>query len=385
MSGQARRAMVAGLAVASAFSSMPSAFYHLVESPWPLAWTTPVLFVVHGVAQIAAMGAVLRRRRSPDPVRTARTVVWLLLANAVGGLVLVAAPPTGAGAVVVLLAGRVLCGAALGAITALVSGVVAARPGGPAVVTAAVLGAVGCGSLLAGALTALGLSRSAALGVGVGGLAGAAVVLAASSRAIGLTRPDEAPAVARARAVDGGARGRPGAGIAAALTLAFASHGVLALFSSVLPGLVASLAHGAALVAGVTAGTVMLAAGAVRLLLRSSRARAVRLTGLLAAALGGALLAGGLAGASLPSALTGGLLLGAACGIAYETALGLATSVDRTGGALIRVQRAAQLGLVLPVALWPLASAGSALLAHLPAPVPSAAWAATAGGAGVAR
>lgn len=346
---QIRWTLAAGLAAASAFSAMPSAFYHLVDSPWPLAWTTPALFVAHGLAQVAAMTAVLRRSgpSSPD-----KTVAGLLVLDAAAGLVLVAAPAHGARGLLVLLVGRVLTGVVLGLIVPLVSRELVGADGGPAVVTAAMLGGVGIGSLAAGALAASGLGRSQVLAVGVGALLVAAFG-AALGRRSSVRAPWRTPEVRRS-AERVGPHASPRGAVAVALTLAFAANGLLAVFTSTLPGVVAGLGHGSALLAGATAGTVMLAAGAARLPLAGLPGRAVRVIGVVAALVGAVALGAGLARGVLVAALAGGVLLGAAAGIGVEAAFALAAGAGDGGRSLIRVQRSAQLGLVVPVACWPL-------------------------------
>ncbi|NTW41689.1 MAG: hypothetical protein HGA44_17725, partial [Cellulomonadaceae bacterium] len=69
------------LAAVSALSSAPSAFYHVVQDTTGAAWTTSLLFVAYGSAQLVTTATVAARPRwSPD--RTARAGFVLLL---VGG------------------------------------------------------------------------------------------------------------------------------------------------------------------------------------------------------------------------------------------------------------------------------------------------------------
>ncbi|HEY0187322.1 MAG TPA: hypothetical protein VGC67_07525 [Cellulomonas sp.] len=335
--------LTVALAVASAYSAFPSAFYHLVQEQTGSRWTTAVLFTVHGVAQVAAMTVLTRGRLAArvTALGTGRAVAVLLVVDALGAAVLVAAPAPGGAAV--LLAGRVLTGLALGGLTPLVTAGLAGHPRGTELATVAILGAVGVGSLLAGLLAGAGWSRAGVLAVGLVALPAAAwlvrgvrgaVVPAPADR---LPLPDLRPAPSRR--------------LASWVLLAFACNGVLGLFCSTLPGVVAALAQGASLVAGATTGLVMISAGVARLVLGRLPARPVRMLAVAAAAGGTVVEALALSADHLAGALVGAALLGAAAGIGFDTALRLAG--PHGVPALARVQRGGQLGLVLPVLAYP--------------------------------
>jgi len=321
----------------------------------------------------------------------------LLLADAcAGGLLVLAPPPGGFG---LLLAGRLITGLLLGMITPLATRRLLGAPGGSAVAVAAIFGGVGVGSLSAGALAGLGLTRPAVLAVGVG------LLLVTAGVVTRLERNDEstshAAGVERNAADDGADRPRAGgstrtagqrSGTAAnprGVLLAFTANGVLALFTSTLPGVVAAHGSDSTLLAGATAGLVMLAAGGVRLGLGRLSARAVTVAGAVGAGAGIWLFTVGLhtSDGGVAALLGGGLLLGAAAGLGYEAAL---RTVDRPGSptptgitpdgitpdgitpdgitpdgidpdsADVRlartaaVQRGGQLGLVVPVLIYPL-------------------------------
>lgn len=348
--------LVLALTVASAFSAFPSAYYHRVAEATGSQWATAVLFVAHGIASVLAMSLLAR----PGPaLRTARiglgrTVPALLILDAVGALLLVLAPdPAG---VAWLLAGRVVTGAALGALTPLVTAGLSRDRSGTALATAAILGGVGLGSLLAGVLAQIGLTRTEVFATGLAGLLAAAAL----TRRAGLADPsgvtpgrDGNPVLATAP-VPVPVVPSPMAPVVGCVVLAFAANGVLGLFTSTLPGFVAAKAGGAELVAGATAGLVMLAAGTARLTLLRASAGSVRVAAIVAAVAGAVLFAAGSLAGAVVVALLGGMALGAAAGVGYDTAL--RTAADRAGGIgpVAEVQRGGQLGLILPVLVYPL-------------------------------
>ncbi|GAB6898901.1 hypothetical protein [Kineosporia succinea] len=315
------------LGCASAFSALPGAFYHRVAETTGSTWSTVWLFTGHGLAGTLALTVLLARSGRP---LAPRALPVLLVADAAAGLLLVLAPaPGGFG---LLLAGRLLTGALLGLITTLATGLLLAAPGGSRVAVAMIFGGVGVGSLGAGLLSGAGWSRAAVLGLGVAGLICAATVV--------LLDPGRPEHLEREAPVSGGETSNR------AVALAFVSNGVLALFTSTLPGVVADHGSGSALLAGSTAGIVMLAAGGARLGLTRLPATA----GLGVAVIGVFLFGAGLAHGGVPLLLAGGLLLGAAAGIGYDAALNLSSGVI----GLHAVQRGGQLGLVLPVLVYPL-------------------------------
>lgn len=337
MGGASR--LTAALATASAFSALPSAFYHRIAEASGTTWTTALLFASHGVACILAMSVCARSGPRLAGVPRARIVSGLLLADAVGSAFLVLAPePEGTA---MLLAGRLVTGAALGALTPLVTESLAGARGGTVLATAAVFGGVGAGSLAAGLFAAAGATRSAVFAVGTTSLVIVALLVRSAT-----PPPQDSPA-------------RPGPATAAmpvavCAALAFAANGVLGLFTSTLPGVIAARSAGSVLVAGATAGIVMLAAGAARLAVRSTGWR-------LGSVIGGCASAGTLLfllsphsvdGLATITALAGGALLGAAAGLSYDAALrGAAEAVsarDRLRS-VAHVQRGGHLGLVLPV------------------------------------
>lgn len=377
------------LAAAGAFSALPGAFYHHVAEATGSTWSTVWLFAGHGLAGVVGLSLLSRGARSgaAAPGTGSRLLPRLLLADAIAGLLLVLAPPPGGFAL--LLAGRLITGFLLGMITPLATGLLLGSRSGSAVAVAAIFGGVGAGSLGAGALSGLGLSRPAVLGTGVLLLLSVTALVTRMLREAGPVAAETPPAAdpqagRRLASTDrqdpetdsattGIDRRAAGAGfdVAAGVVLAFVANGVLALFTSTLPGVVAAHGSDSTLLAGATAGLVMLAAGGVRLGLGRLSARAVNLTGGLGAGIGICLFATGLSAphGSVAALLGGGLLLGGAAGLGYEAALRTVGPADVHAGAARRggteltaarlartaaVQRGGQLGLVVPVLLYPL-------------------------------
>lgn len=329
------------LAAASAYSAVPAAWYHTVQEATDWRWTTAVLFTVHGVGQVAAMSVLARPRvaRRVAARATGAVVAALLVLDAAGAVLLAAAPAPGG--FWLLLAGRAVTGCAIGALTPLATAGLTRGGRGTELATVAILGAVGAGSLGAGALSAAGWSRAAVLALGAVPLVAGAWLVRGVPAELGVQVPTSEQADAPA----------PTAGVALWAVVAFACNGVLGLFCSTLPGVVAGLAHGATAVAGATTGIVMVSAGVARLALGGLPTRGVVAVTAVVAAAGGAALGVGLTNELLALALAGAAALGAAAGVGFDAAL--RTARPRGVAALARVQRGGQLGLVLPVLAYP--------------------------------
>jgi hypothetical protein len=356
-----RAILALALFTASAFSSLPSAFYATIADTNGLgSWSTALLFAVHGAAAMGAM-TVVGLPRSSAVVSAAglgTTIGLLLAADALAGLLLVFA--AGPAEFWMLLTGRAVTGAALGAVTPVLAASLTVRRSGTEITTAGVLGGVGLGSLLAGSLALAGVSRPSVFAIGCAGVAAVAVLVRVRLRGRASQHDsDRAPA-----SPDDLQRSRqaPSATVLVAAALAFTANGVLGLFTSLLPGAVADLADAqlATFVAGLTAGIVLLCAGLSRLVTaRITGGRAAWLAAM-GTATGAVAFAGGLAAGIWPLALAGGMLLGAAAGFGYDLALRLVSTrlTDSLRlSALARVQRGGQFGLVAPVLLYPIALA----------------------------
>lgn len=325
--------MIVTLAGVNAFSAAPSAFYAQVSVATGTPWSTALLFSGHGAASILGMSAaaaMLARRPHASQVAP---LAAALAADVAGGILLLLAVPDD---LALLAVGRVVCGAALGVVSTLVAASIVRAPGGSAVVTAAVFGGVGAGSVLSGILVSTGAGAVGALALGLAALGALCIVApwvrgdddSVAGRVVPLRRAETGIVVTAAAALS-----------------AFASNGVLALFTSLLPGEIARMTGGTGAVAGLVAGTAMLAAGAARLLIRTARLGAVIpvgvtvgvtvvIAGVLVSGVGGTILA-----------VAGGVLLGAVAGLTYDAALRAVRGADAR---VATVQRSGQAGLVVP-------------------------------------
>lgn len=352
----ARWRLAVALTVASAFSSFPSAFYATItDEVGGGKGTTPILFASHGAAAIAAMSVLalpaVATAAARIPLRVYLAVV--LGFDAIGGTLLVLSD--GDAQFVLVLAGRIATGIALGALTPVVAAALAGYRGGSALATAGILGGVGVGSLVAGSLALLDVPRTAVFGIGCLALIAAAVVVFSGSVTVDHSPTNEPSATTEST--------QPATSVAVLVVgtaaLAFTANGVLGLFTSVLPGIVASASSTPReFTAGLTVAVVLLAAGAARLAVPADRSRLARWLAVAFLFVGTVVFGVGIADASIALSLIGGVLLGFSAGIAYDTAIALAAR--RTIGsarvrALAAVQRGGQFGLVIPVLLYPLA------------------------------
>ncbi|NTW42081.1 MAG: hypothetical protein HGA44_19760, partial [Cellulomonadaceae bacterium] len=239
----------------------------------------------------------------------------------------------------VLLLGRLVTGAGAGLLVPAVAGAVVGQDGGGRAVTAGVLGGAGVGAVVSGVLAEAGVARGVVLALGV--LAVGWAVTRLLTLRLAMVRTAATPPTSGS-----------GPSWRVATLVVFTANGLLALASSTVPGVVVDAVGGGSLVAGLTTGVVLLAAGAARLLVPTTSPLARPGPALAAAALAAVLLGAGLSGVvagpvGATVVLGGGAILGGLCGLAYDRALASASPVGRT-------LTAAQLGLVLPVLLWPL-------------------------------
>lgn len=335
-------ALVSLLAI-SAFSAFPSPFYaHIADaSGWGL-WASAVLFSSHGVAVIVAMSAV---RMVTRWVGTDALVPAALFVDAGGGLLLMTG--MAGDSLSLLLSGRVVTGVALGLATPVLSEVLSHRERGVAVVTAGTLGGVGLGALGAGLLHETGIATGAVFGLGT--LLLLAVALGAVAVPTGSGRP-----LPRAASAPGHGRGSAGP---IAVVVVFVANGVLGLFTSLVPAVVVERIGGGALLAGILVAGTMLGAGAARLVLSVARMERVAAASAATLAAGTIALAAGASYGEPEVVLIGCVLMGAACGLGYDA--GLRMAIGSKVDALVRlrslaqVQRAGQLGLVIPALIFP--------------------------------
>lgn len=324
-----RTSAIAALVGVSAFSALPSAFYQDIADATGTPWSTALLFSAHGAAAIVGMVLI-----APRVSRPARILVGMLALDVAGGVLMAFAAP---GSLGLLLTARVVCGLALGAATSIATALLVRASGGAVVVTAGIFGGVGAGAIAAGLLAAAGAGAALTLALGAGALAVVAVICGLVPAAVDTSSPASLTLAA------GGSAMSPVAPLGA-----FGANGVLALFTSLVPAQVARLVGGAGLVAGLTAGVAMLAAGLSRLALHRVRGVAAVALAAGAAVAGAAMFLVGLVlgdafGAA--SAIAGGAILGAAAGLVYDGALRGAGQHRRAIGV---VQGAGQAGLVVP-------------------------------------
>lgn len=350
-----RIAAVVALTVVSAFSAFPSPFYSGVAAASALGlWAAAVMFSIHGVAVIVAMSA-LRAASWPVADRHRAIVTAALVVDAVGGLVLAWGMATES--MTLLLTGRAITGLALGLATPVLTAVLARHRTGTAWATAATLGGVGIGAVAAAALESTGVSVP---GVFISGAVVVAAVIAVvpfltTRPATGASVTWEAPDGIVTRPQTRVSELTPA--LASALVITFVATGILGLFTSLIPAVTAPALGGGAGLAGVIVAVAMIGAGGARLvgLGGSTRGLVVTVTIAVAAV---AVFAAGIAYGHAGTVVASATMIGAACGVGYDMGLRLAIGpqVDalRRVAVLARVQRAGQVGLVVPALAFPL-------------------------------
>ncbi|MHC3473167.1 MFS transporter [Streptomyces sp. 7R007] len=340
---------------AMAFSTVPTPLYPLYQAHDGFsAFTVTVVFAVYAVGVLASL------------VLAGHVSDWLgrkKVLTAALALELVAAALFLAGtSLPVLLVARLVTGLGVGMLTATATAHLhdlhrAHRPGGSPqrfeiVSTAANIGGLGLGPLVAGALAQY-LGAPLRLSYAVLG-----VLLLIGVAAIALTpetvqRPQVRPAYRPQRvSADHGDR----AGYLAAAAAGFASLAVFGLFTSLVPGFVGgTLHHPSRALAGLIVFVVFGAAAAAQVLTGRLGPRARRTAGLLAQAVGVAVLAVGVRSASLSVFVLAGVVAGAGAGMLFKSAVGSVAAMAapaRRGEALAGLFLISYLGLaLLPVGL----------------------------------
>lgn len=333
------------LLLVSAFSAFPSPFYAsvLAASAWGV-WAPASLFSAHGIAVIGAMTLLRRAPRLGSRPRVTLTLALGL--DAVGGVLLAAG--FGSSQLALLLIARVVTGMALGLATPVLTEILARDDAGTAVATAATLGGVGLGALVAGGLSAVGLTTDLVF------LVGAGVLVASTALVRRLPSLGRGPAGTVLVAAATG----PDLAVAVAALLVFAANGLLGLFTSLIPIALVDRVGGGALMAGAIVATVMVGAGLARLILSEPAGTRSMVVLLCALTLGAVVTVAGAHHSCTPAVLAGGAFLGAGAGIGYDSGMRMAigSKVDALSrlGALARVQRAGQLGLVIPALAVPM-------------------------------
>ncbi|WP_348788134.1 MFS transporter [Leifsonia sp. NPDC080035] len=347
-----------------AFSTIPTPLYALYQARdgFP-TWVVTVIFAAYAVGVIASL--FLIGHLSDWAGRRRMVLVAILLEIVAAALFLVWNDVSG------LIVARLISGVGVGALTASATAHLSelraiARPGE--------------GPRLAGTVSTVVNTGGLALGPLIGGLfaqflplplllpyAVFLVLLAVAALAVALVpetveRAEERPAYRPQRvSLPASARGA----FSAAAVAAFAGFAVFGLFTSLAPSVLAGTYHVQShLVAGVVPFAVFAASAVSQIVFArlGMRAQLVLALVLVVVGLGG--LAAGVLGGSLAVFIVSGVLAGAAVGLLFRSAVGVAASLaepERRGEVLAAIFLVAYVGLALPVLLlgvalilWPL-------------------------------
>ncbi|MFF7899065.1 MFS transporter [Streptomyces sp. NPDC007920] len=345
---------------AMAFSTVPTPLYPLYEAHDGFStFTVTVVFAVYAVGVLISL------------LLAGHVSDWLgrkkVMASALGLELLAAALFLSATALPVLVVARLVTGLGVGMLTATATAYLqelhsAHRPGASArrfeiVSTAANIGGLGLGPVAAGVLAQyLGAPLRLPYAVFVVLLLTGAAAIALMPETV--AKPAVRPAYRPQRA--GTALGDPG--FLAPAAAGFTSMAVFGLFTSVVPGFVGgTLHHPSRALAGLVVSAVFAAAAAAQTGTGRLGARTRWYTGLLAQAVGMAVLVAGIRLASLPVFLLAGIIAGAGAGLLFKSAVGQVADTAapaRRGEALAGLFLASYLGLaLLPVGLGAASSA----------------------------
>lgn len=339
---------------AMAFSTVPTPLYPLYEAHDGFStFTVTVVFAVYAVGVLISL---LLAGHVSDWLGRKKVMTSALALELLAAALFLSAP-----ALPVLVVARLVTGLGVGILTATATAYLqelhsAHRPGASArrfeiVSTAANIGGLGLGPIAAGALAQyLGAPLRLPYAVFF-------VLLLTGAAAIALMpetvdKPAVRPAYRPQRA--GIALGDPG--FLAAAAAGFTSMAVFGLFTSVVPGFVGgTLHHPSRALAGLVVSAVFAAAAAAQTGTGRLGARARWHIGLLAQAVGMAVLTVGIRLASLPVFLLAGIIAGAGAGVLFKSAVGQVAGTAapaRRGEALAGLFLASYLGLaLLPVGL----------------------------------
>ncbi|MFJ3248205.1 MFS transporter [Streptomyces sp. NPDC086782] len=345
---------------AMAFSTVPTPLYPVYKAHDGFStFTVTVVFAVYAVGVLISL------------LLAGHVSDWLgrkkVMAAALGLELLAAVLFLSATALPVLIAARLVTGLGVGMLTATATAYLqelhsAHRPGTSArrfeiVSTAANIGGLGLGPVAAGVLAQyFGAPLRLPYAVFV-------VLLVAGAAAVALmpetvTKPAVRPAYHPQRA--GTALRDPG--FLAPAAAGFTSMAVFGLFTSVVPGFVGgTLHHPSRALAGLVVSAVFAAAAAAQTGTGRLRARTRWYAGLLAQAVGMAVLTAGIRLVSLPLFLLAGIIAGAGAGLLFKSAVEQvadAAAPARRGEALAGLFLASYFGLaLLPVGLGAASSA----------------------------
>ncbi|MGV9251899.1 MFS transporter [Streptomyces sp. NPDC003697] len=340
---------------AMAFSTVPTPLYPLYQAHDGFStFTVTLVFAVYAVGVLASL---LLAGHVSDWLGRRNVLVAALVLELVAAALFLASP-----ALPVLLAARLVTGLGVGMLTATATAYLhelhaAHRPGASPqrfdiVSTAANIGGLGLGPLVAGAVAEY-LGAPLRLPYAVFGVLLLLGIVGVALTPETVTKPDVRPAYRPQRvSADHGDR----AGYIAASAAGFASLAVFGLFTSLVPGFVGgSLHHPSRALSGLIVFAVFGSAAAAQTLSGRLGTRARLVTGLLAQAVGVAVLAVGVHTAVLWVFLLGGIAAGAGAGVLFKSAVASVAAMAapaRRGEALAGLFLVSYLGLaVLPVGL----------------------------------
>jgi MFS family permease len=344
---------IAGVFVAAmAFSTVPTPLYPLYQ--FRDGFSTFTVTIVFAVYAVGVLASLLLAGHISDWLGRKKVTASALALELIAGALFLAAP-----ALPVLIIARLVTGLGVGMLTATATAYLqelhsAHRPGASArrfemVSTAANIGGLGLGPLVAG-LLAQYLDAPLRLPYAVFGVLLVLGIVAVALTPETVDRPAVRPAYRpqRVRAGD--------SGYLAAAAAAFSAMAVLGLFTSVAPGFVSgTLHHPSRALAGLIVFTVFGGAAAAQVITGRLSIRVRWTIGLIAQAVGMAVLVVGMYLAALPVFVLAGITAGVGAGVLFKTAVGQVASAAgpaQRGEALAGLFLAAYLGLaILPIGL----------------------------------
>lgn len=339
---------------AMAFSTVPTPLYPLYQAHD--GFSTFTVTVVFAAYSLGVLTSLLLAGHVSDWLGRKKVMTSALALELLAAALFLATP-----SLPVLIVARLVTGLGVGMLTATATAYLqelhsAHRPGSSTrrfeiVSTVANIGGLGLGPVVSGVLAQyLGAPLRVPYAV-------FAVLLVTGAVAVALTpetvrRPDVRPAYRPQRV--GATHGVPGYLVAGAA--GFTSMAVFGLFTSVVPGFVGgTLHHPSRALTGLIVFSVFAAAAAAQTGTGRLGARTRWYAGLIAQAVGMAVLAFGVHLASLPVFLLAGIIAGAGAGVLFKSAIGHVAGTAAPAGrgeALAGLFLASYLGLaLLPVGL----------------------------------
>ncbi|MCW2599710.1 MAG: transporter [Frankiales bacterium] len=337
---------------AMAFAAVPTPLYPLYQARD--GFSTFMVTVVFATYAAGVLASLLLAGHVSDWVGRKKVLLAALTLELAAAALFIVEPPLS-----VLIVARVISGLGVGMVTATATAHMQElhsihRPGATAqrfeiVSTAANIGGIGVGPLISGILAQyLGAPlRLPYIVFGVLLLVGiAAVVLTPETVEEGFVKPVYRP---QRISTD---HGDP-AGYLAASAAGFASFAVFGLFTSLAPGFISgTLHHPSRALAGLIAFSVFGAAALAQTLTGRLEARARRLVGLIAEAVGVVVLAISMHTANLGAFVVAGIVVGVGAGVLFKSSVGAVAAMAspaKRSEALAGLFLISYLGLAAPV------------------------------------